>query len=123
MANSEKSPRTSSPAEYYVPGVDALETPDELVLVADMPGVAPENLEVTVEEGMLTLIGRATPPPVEARETLQQEFVRGDYYRQFRTPRSFATDKIDASLKAGVVTIRIPREEQSKPRRIPVRTD
>lgn len=123
MNTSREGARPSAPQEYYLPAVDAMETDEELVLIADMPGVGPESLEVTVEEGVLTLHGRVAPRTVETQETLQQEFVSGDYYRQFRLPREFAADKIDASLKAGVVTIRIPRDEKAKPRKIPVRID
>lgn len=123
MADSNKTTNGNTPAEYYLPTVDALETQDELVLIADMPGVSPDDLEVTVEDGVLTLVGRMAPHAVESRETLQREFVRGDYHRQFRLPRAFATDKINASLKGGVVTIRIPRDEKSKPRKIPIKID
>lgn len=78
---------------------------------------------MTVEDGVLTLVGRMAPQAVESREMLQREFVRGDYHRQFRLPRAFATDKINASMKGGVVTIRIPRDEKSKPRKIPIKVD
>jgi len=123
MANEENRSRNSASQERYLPAVDALETNDELVLIADIPGVTAETLEVTVEQGVLTLLGRVEPAPVESKEVLQQEFLQGDYYRQFRLPRDFSTDTIDASLKGGVVTIRIPREEKSRPRKITVRTE
>ena len=118
--NSEKT-GTAAPQEYYLPAVDALETRDELVLVADMPGVQAEGLEVTVEDGILTLTGPMAAVAGDGREILQREFLRGTYYRQFRVPREFAVDHIDASLKAGVVTVRMPREEKSKPRKIQVK--
>ena len=123
MAGEENRSKSAVSRERYLPAVDALETTDELVLIADMPGVTAENLDVTVEQGVLTLSGHVEPAPVESKEALQQEFLRGDYYRQFRLPREFSTDKMDASLKGGVVTIRIPREERSKPRRIEIRTE
>ena len=123
MATDRNANDSAAPRQCYLPPVDAMESENELVLIADMPGVRPEDLEVTVEEGILTLSGRVSAPPVESRETLQQEFLRGDYYRQFRMPRDFATDRIDASFKAGVVTLRIPREEKSKPRKIAVRSE
>jgi HSP20 family protein len=95
-----------------------------LVLVADMPGVSPDHLEVTVEEGVLTLHGRIVAEEEPgSRKTLQREFLTGDYYRQFRLPRDFSAEEIGASLKGGVVTIRIARDERSKPRRIPVRAE
>lgn len=118
--NTEKNHQAAA-TDYYLPAVDAMETSEELVLIADMPGTRPEDLEVTVEDGVLTLTGAMAAPAAEGRETLQREFLRGTYYRQFRLPREFATDRIDATLKAGVVTVRIPREEKSKPRKIPVK--
>jgi len=119
--NEEK--KGQAPQEYFLPAVDALETPDELVLIADMPGVAPGGLEVTVDEGVLTLRGRVGASTAETARVLQREFERGDYFRQLRIPRDFLTDKIDATLKAGVVTVRIPRAERSRPRHIPVRVE
>jgi HSP20 family protein len=121
--NTQSSNAMEASEKQYLPAVDAYETADELVLVADMPGVTPESLEVTVEEGVLTLLGRVTAPAIEGERWIQREFVRGDYYRQFRIPRDFLADRIDASMKAGVVTIRIPRAEKTKPRKIDVRVE
>ncbi|MBN2583039.1 MAG: Hsp20/alpha crystallin family protein [Planctomycetes bacterium] len=124
MNTNETNKNTTVPEEYFLPPVDVMETADELVVTADMPGVAPENLDVTIEEGVLTLHGRIGQVEEPAsRKTLQREFLTGDYYRQFRLPRDFSAEQINASLKAGVVTIRISRDERSKPRRIPVRID
>lgn len=110
------------PSEYYLPDVDIMETPNELIIIADMPGVTSEALEVTVNESILTVAGRV-PMRVDAGEkTRHNEFARGDYYRQFRVPREFATGKIHAALNAGVVTIRIPRDERTQPRRIEIRS-
>lgn len=111
------------PSEYFLPDVDVMETPNELLIVADMPGVTPETLDVTVNENILTIAGRV-PMRVDAGEkTRHQEFVRGDYYRQFRVPREFATGKIHAALNGGVVTITIPRDERTRPRRIEIRAE
>jgi HSP20 family protein len=123
MATNENENSSPPSQDYYLPAVDALETQDELVLIADMPGVGAADLEVTVEEGILTMHGRVAPGTMDALEAVQREFVRGDYQRQFRIPRDFQTDKIEAALKAGVVTVRIPREERSKPRKIPIRVE
>ena len=123
MATNENENSSPPSQDYYLPAVDALETQDELVLIADMPGVGAADLEVTVEEGILTMHGRVAPGTMDALEAVQREFVRGDYQRQFRIARDFQTDKIEAALKAGVVTVRIPREERSKPRKIPIRVE
>lgn len=121
--NTQNSSAMEASEKQYLPAVDAYETVDELVLVADMPGVTPESLEVTVEEGVLTLLGRVTAPAIEGERLIQREFVRGDYYRQFRIPRDFLADRIDAAMKAGVVTIRIPRAERTKSRKVDVRVE
>ena len=79
---------------------------------------------MTIEEGILTFSGQVSETPHEAsRELVQREFLSGDYYRQFRVPREFAAEAINASLKFGVVTIRIPRDEKSRPRRIPIQVE
>ena len=111
------------PEEYFLPAIDAMETKDELVIIADMPGVAPGDLEVSVEGDVLTVRGRVQPTAVESLEALHQEFLRGDYFRQFRMPRDFQPDKVQAGLKAGVVTVRIPRQERAKPHRIAIRAE
>ena len=59
----------------------------------------------------------------ESRLAVQREFLRGDYYRQFRIPKGFVTDEVDAALKSGVVTISLPREEKNKPTRIAIRIE
>jgi len=120
----ESKSKAGPPEKYFLPAVDVTETPEELLLVADMPGVAPEDLEVTIEDGILTFRG-AVPEagPEASAEMVQREFLSGDYYRQFRVPREFAAEEINASLKAGVVTIRIPRDEKSKPRRIAIQVE
>ncbi|HOI53773.1 MAG TPA: Hsp20/alpha crystallin family protein [Phycisphaerae bacterium] len=124
MNTNETSRTPAVPEEYFLPPVDVMETADELVLTADMPGVSPEQLDVTVEEGVLTLHGRVSAEEEPAsRKTVQREFLTGDYYRQFRLPRDFSAEGINASLKSGVVTIRIARDERSKPRRIPVQVE
>lgn len=124
MSAMETAKPREAPEKYFLPAVDITETPEELVLVADMPGVGPQDLEVTIEDGILTFSGHvAEADREEAAQVVQREFLSGDYYRQFRVPREFATDRINASLKAGVVTIRIPRDEKSKPRRIAIQVE
>ncbi len=111
------------PGEYFLPDVDIMEAPNELTIIADMPGVSSEALDVTINDNILTLSGRVTMRIDSAQKTLHQEFSRGDYYRQFRIPREFAAGKVHASLNAGVVTVRIPRDERTRPRKIEIRAE
>jgi HSP20 family protein len=111
------------PECYFVPATDIYETADELVLLADLPGIKPDGLNVTVEDNILTL--RATPAQAEKApgEPLLEEFAAGEYYRAFQLPADFETAKIQASLRHGVLTIRLPKSERMKPRRITVKVE
>ena len=78
MNTNETSRTPAVPEEYFLPPVDVMETADELVLTADMPGVSPEQLDVTVEEGVLTLHGRVSAEEEPAsRKTVRSTSKRG----------------------------------------------
>jgi HSP20 family protein len=93
------------------PRVDLVETENEFLVLADMPGVKPENVDVRFEKGELTVHGRR--PGVG-------EYEQTNYHRVFAVADSVAADKISADLKAGVLTIRLPKVEAVKPKRIAV---
>jgi len=93
------------------PRVDVLETENEFLVLADMPGVKPEDVDVRFEKGELSVHGRR---PV-GREN---EFTA--YHRTFAVADVVAADKISAELKAGVLTIRLPKVEAVKPKKIVV---
>jgi len=90
------------------PRVDVLETDDELVVLADFPGVAPSDLDIRFENGELAVHGR-------------RENGVASYFRNFRINEQVAADKIEAELKQGVLTLRLPKVEAVKPRRIAVK--
>jgi HSP20 family protein len=92
------------------PRVDVLETENEFLVLADMPGTKPEDVDIRFERGELTVHGRRT-----ARN---DEFTT--YHRAFTVADSVSADKISADLKAGVLTIRLPKVEAVKPKRIAV---
>jgi HSP20 family protein len=97
------------------PLVDVYENQDELVLVADVPGISADNLELRIEKEVLTLEARR-PQSGDGRDAL-----RFDYERRFFLPRGLDAEKVQATVAKGVVTIRLPKAETAKPRRIPVR--
>ena len=101
------------------PRVDILETADELLLNVDLPGVAPENVDIRFENGELTLTGRRTSQ-YSGRPWLW-EFEAGSFYRVFQVTENVAGDKIHADLKDGVLTVHLPKVEAAKPRRISVK--
>ena len=110
------------PESYFVPATDIYQTEDELVLVADMPGVRPEGLQITVQDSVLVIRGRPAADP-QAGQVLLEEFAAGEYYRSFQLPADYDTAKIQAVLKQGVLMLRLPKSERLKPRRIEVKGD
>jgi HSP20 family protein len=101
--------------------VDIFETPQTLMLVADMPGVAGDRVTIDLKENLLTIIGQVSPPP-EQQILLAQEYAVGDYYREFQVGELIDQDKIEASVKNGVLTLTLPKAEKAKPRRIEVKS-
>ena len=109
------------PGRVFIPAVDIFETPQALVLVADMPGVAGDSVTLDLKENLLTIHGQVGPFP-EKENLLAQEYAIGDYYREFQVGELIDKDKIEASVKNGVLTLTLPKAEKAKPRRIEVRT-
>ncbi|MBD3242221.1 MAG: Hsp20 family protein [Chitinivibrionales bacterium] len=104
----------------YVPDVDVYVSEDELVLVADMPGVEKGNvtLEVT-ESDTLVIQGKCTMCDDERRALVRQYNI-GDYYRSFQVGDEFDRERIDVKLANGVLEVRVPKREEAKPRRIQI---
>jgi len=103
--------------QYISPSVDIFETEEGLTLVADMPGLDDHSLEVTIEQGVLTLQGSA---PVGAGDYQYREFAMAGYWRQFLLSDNFDAGRAEAAIKQGVVTLKIPKAEKAKPKRIEV---
>jgi HSP20 family protein len=103
----------------YTPRVDILETEDELLLLADLPGVKEENVDVRFENGELTLHARRAP--VKTTGAILWENQVGDFFRAFRISEQIDAGKIWAELKNGVLTLHLPKMETAKPRKIAVR--
>ncbi|MFO0937900.1 MAG: Hsp20/alpha crystallin family protein [Gemmataceae bacterium] len=92
------------------PRVDILERDDAVIVLADLPGVNPADVDIRFENGELTVHGRRLPG-------------RGDkvnFFRSFKLSEQIAADKIGAELKNGVLTLNLPKVETAKPRRITV---
>jgi len=107
-------------AERFAPTVDIYETENDLVLKADMPGVAKDNVDVKVEENVLTLTGKVATPPKDAAP-LYSEYRIGDYYRAFTLSHEIDVDRISAEMTDGVLTLRLPKTDRTKSRKIEVK--
>jgi HSP20 family protein len=102
------------------PPVDILETEDELLLFADLPGVTQEDVDIRFENGELTLHARRAPAAGN-REAWLLENETGDYFRAFRISEQVDASRIWAELKNGVLTLHLPKLEAAKPRKITVK--
>lgn len=104
------------------PPVDIVEDADGISLTADLPGVSKDGLGVRVDSNTLTIEGEAKFDVPAELESLYAEIRSVRYQRSFTLSRELDADKIDAELKNGVLKLRIPKHEKSKPRRIEVKT-
>jgi HSP20 family protein len=102
------------------PRADLLETEDEFLILADLPGVKPEDVDIRFENGELTVLGRRTPCH-SGKEPAVRECATTTFYRTFRLTDHVAADRIGAELKDGVLTLHLPKVEAVKPRRIAVK--
>lgn len=108
------------PSRTVAPRVDIYETQDAFVLLADMPGVVPDGLDVIAERESLIVRGRVNPFAVTPEYS---EFDLADYHREFRLTDDLDTDNVSATLHDGVLRVEIRKSERVQPRKIPVRTE
>jgi len=105
----------------YQPHVDVQDFGTEIVLVADVPGARAESLDISFEDGVLT-VQAAVEPRVLPGRCVRQEYGVGDYRRSFRLGEGFDASLITADYRRGVLTIRVPRLAAVRPRKIAVQT-
>jgi HSP20 family molecular chaperone IbpA len=107
-------------AQYFTPRVDIFETESELVMFADMPGVAPKDIDLRYEQGELILQGKVTPSP-RTGHLILGEFEDGDFYRVFQIHESIDASRIEAECNNGVLTVHLPKAESAKPKQVTVK--
>ncbi len=112
-------PETTRGGYHFVPRVDIFETESELQLVADVPGVRPDDVDLNYEKGELVLHARVRPRPA-ADGVLLHEYDEGDFYRAFTIGEQIDASRIEAACKNGVLTVRLPKAEAARPRQIKV---
>lgn len=111
--------RTRHYERYVAPPVDIYETPDGLVVLADLPGVAQEALEVHVDHNVLTIRGQARHGI--PGEVTYREYDLINFFRQFELSDQVDQSHITADLERGVLTLQLPKAAEAKPRQIEVR--
>lgn len=109
---------TTRTGERYVsPAVDIYETDEGLTLVADVPGLNDKSLQISIDQGILTIEGEASAGSGDFR---YREFVMAGYWRQFQLPETLDAEKARAEVKRGVLTLHLPKAEAAKPKRIEI---
>ena len=116
----ERREETTRPGAYFQPAVDILETKDELVLVADMPGVPSDGVDVDLEGDELSIEGRVRSGEYDGLKPLYVEYGVGGYYRRFTLGEMIDREGIKAQMKNGVLVLRLPKAERARARRISV---
>lgn len=106
----------------WTPAVDIKETDDTLQFGVELPGLAKENVEITVENNVLTIAGeRKFEKEAKGESYHRLERSYGAFSRSFTLPTGVRTEKIDATFDQGILTIKLPKEEATKPRKISIR--
>jgi len=116
----ERRDESTRPGAYFQPAVDIFETPDELAVLADMPGVPPDGVDVHLEGDELRIEGRVRPEDYEGLKPLHVEYGVGGFYRRFTLGEEVDREKIQAQLRNGVLALRLAKAERARPRRITV---
>ncbi|HUP92212.1 MAG TPA: Hsp20/alpha crystallin family protein [Solimonas sp.] len=112
---------SSAATADWAPAVDIEEYADKFVLHADVPGIEPKSIEVTLEKGVLTVAGaREKSVEKDGVESRRIERATGRFLRRFVLPDTADSDGVSASNKHGVLEITIPKRAQAQPRRIAV---
>jgi HSP20 family molecular chaperone IbpA len=109
---------TRSREKYIKPAVNIMETEEGLTLTADIPGAPKETLNLNVEKGILTI--SAPVAHTLPGQPAYSEFELAPYYRQFSIPETLDHEKAKAELANGILTLRIPKAELAKPKRIEI---
>ena len=108
-------------AQQWTPRVDVRETENDYTIQVDVPGVHKENLNIDYHDGMLAISGeRKAEERQEGENMVRVERMYGSFYRQFALPKAVEAEHIEATCRDGVLSVRVPKAEESKPRRIAV---
>jgi HSP20 family protein len=117
----EKAQESTRPMRAFLPTTDIFETDEALTMLLEMPGVDRENIEISVENGVLTVEGKISFSKYDGLQPVYSEYNIGPFRRTFRISSRIDQDKIRAEMQGGVITLVLPKAEQAKPRRIAVK--
>ena len=120
--NTASAPERMEEATYFTPLVDIIERDDSFIFKADLPGVRPDQIDISYDEGVLTLSAKVEPRQSSNTNYVWQEYEVGPFYRQFVLRTPIDAGRIQASLQSGELTLTIPKAESAKTRKIAIKT-
>lgn len=122
VETSEVAERTRA-TRVYLPNVDILSDLEGIIIIADMPGVDEKDMEITLEKNVLTISGYISSAILapEGYELVHSEYGVGDYHRSFTIPDEIDRDNIEAALKHGVLSVRLPKAPEAQARKISIK--
>ena len=112
---------TTKPEKYYVPAVDIFETDQDVTVIAEMPGVRADGIDVTLEDDVLTISGRKVAEELPNARVLLQEFETGNYQRRFTVAETIDQPNIKAVMQNGMLKVILPKTAPAQPRKIEVK--
>jgi HSP20 family protein len=116
----DKQQESTVPARTFLPTTDIFEAETTLTLVLEMPGVDKSHVDVSIEDGVLTVQGRLDFSKYEGLQPVYTEYNIGHYRRSFSLSNKIDQNKISAEMTDGVLTLVLPKAEEAKPRRISI---
>jgi HSP20 family protein len=111
------------PGWTFLPDVDIVERPGEYLVSADLPGVGEDDLRIQLENGVLSIDAQPSVRPDDAWQPLYAEYRTGGYHREFTMSDRIDAEAISASVRDGVLQIRLPKAARHQPRRIAIQRD
>jgi len=117
----EEQERTRS-RRCFVPKADIYETDQEIIVLADIPGANEKTVDITLEKSVLTINAFIEPIQTHGFELAYAEYDEGDYQRSFRLSNEIDQEKIEASVNAGVLRLRLPKSKGATTRKIAIKT-
>lgn len=116
-----ETPETTHGGRIYRPLADIIETEQGVSMMLEMPGVAPEDVDITLEKRVLTISGRVRTSRPEKLQLAYAGYGEGDYQRAFTLSEDFDPEKIEAAMSNGVLTVTLQKAEAAQPKKIAVK--
>ena len=115
-------PETSLSRSAWDPAMDISEAEDDFIITAELPGLSKEDVKISYQDGILNIQGEKRQEKEEKRKNYHRvERTYGRFERSFRLPSRIVVEKIDAKFRDGVLTLRLPKSEEARPKQIPIK--